>query len=332
MAAPHRPRAHMNSLLRSVAVVVLVSLPAWAGPQVLLFPAVGQPTELTVHGRVLKDAPTKGSNVLSRNLRRLTAPNWEGAPVEVSYRGIHVKTKSGDDGIFEATFKLPPELAAKPGVEEIEARVPGAAARAPVRIVDDAVPFFVISDFDDTVAVTNVIRRRGLVKAALLQDSDTQPVVVGMSDFYQCLIEERAPVTGLAFVSGSPHQYGPRITKFLGNNKFPFAGLYLRDLGPDTLSGYKQPVIRNLLARMKQKVILVGDSGEADPEVYAQIRKEFPDRVLQIYIRDAGRTEDATRFKDMMVFKDAKGAAAHAAKAGYLSQACFDQRFGADAK
>lgn len=310
------------------AATLLACTSALAAPKILLFPAVGRPAEVTVQGRVLKEAPTSGSSVFSRNLRRLTAPNWEGAHVEVRYRGQIVKTRSGDDGIFNATFELPEEKAARPGFGEVEAKVEGASARSVVRIVDDQAPFFVISDFDDTVAITNVISKRGLLKSALLQDADTQPAVPGMSDFYECLIEDLAPSPGLAFVSGSPHQYGGRMMAFLARHGFPIAGLYLRDLGPDTLSGYKQPVIRDLIGRMKQKVILIGDSGEKDPEIYAQMRKEFPDRVLQIYIRDAGRSGDPSRFKDMILFKDAKTAAAHAAAKGYIQQSCFKENFG----
>ena len=325
---PRSPMAHRSPTNLGV-LLVLVALPVWAQPQILLFPAVGQPGEVSVHGRVLKEAPTGGSNVLSKNLRRLTAPNWEGAPVEITWRGVTVNTRSGHDGVFEATFKLPGERRPAPGLDIIEARVPGAVAKTSVRIVDDAAPFIVISDFDDTVAVTNVTSRRGLLKSALLQDGTTQPAVNGMNLFYRCLIDEQpGPTPGLAFVSGSPHQFAPRILTFLTRHGFPLAGLYLRDLGPDTLSGYKQPAIRKILGRMKQKVIFIGDSGEHDPEVYAEMRREFPDRVLEIYIRDAGRTSEPSRFEDMVLFKDGQDAAAHAVKKGYISQACYEQSFG----
>lgn len=312
----------------TVVLALLIAAPAFAAaPHILLFPAIGQPGEVAVHGRVLKQAPSRGSSSLSRNLRRLTTSEWEGAPVELTFAGTTVKTRSGEDGVFEAVFR-PAEGTVTPGLHQVEARVPGAATRSSVRIVADGAPFFVISDFDDTVAISNVIRRRQLLKAALLQDSPTQPAVKGMNGFYQCLVEDRTPNPGLAFVSGSPHQFGPRIAAFLTHNQFPIAGLYLRNWGPDTVSGYKQPVIRRLLGQMKQGAILVGDSGEADPEVYKQIRKEFPGRVKDIYIRDAGRSADAARFEGMVLFKDAREAATHALGKGYIQQACFDRVFG----
>lgn len=313
------------------AVLTLTASAALAAPQILLFPAVGRPQQVTVHGRVLKEAPTRGSNVLSRNLRRLTAPDWEGAPVELTFHGATVKARAGGDGVFEATFSFAADAAPTPGIRQIEARVPGAFARQVVRIVDPRAPFLVISDFDDTVALTHVTDRRRFLAAALLQDADTQPAIPGMSAFYGCLVEEQQIAVPLAFVSGSPHQYAGRIAAFLRRNGFPMAGLYLRDFGPDTLSDYKQPAIRRLLRALDQKVILVGDSGEHDPEVYAQIRREFPDRVLRIYIHDVGHSADAKRFEDMVLFKSAVQAATDAARRGFLSEQCRARRFDAPA-
>ncbi len=325
----HEPRSSRATPVVLAVLLTLGAAPAFAAsPHILLFPAVGQPGEVAIHGRVLKQAPGQGSNTLARNLRRLTASNWEGAPVEVTFAGRTLGTRSGHDGVFEVRFEIP-ERDVLPGLHLVEARVPGAAAqRAAVRIVPDTAPFFVISDFDDTVAQSHVLQRRKIVQTALLKDARTHPVVAGMSGFYQCLVEDRAPGAGLAFVSGSPHQFGPRIATFLQHNGFPVAGLYLRNWGPNTMSGYKQPAIRKLLNQMKQPAILVGDSGEKDPEVYAEIRREFPDRVKDIYIRDAGRTKDRSRFEGMVLFKDAREAAVHAVERGHIGRECFERVFG----
>jgi phosphatidate phosphatase APP1 len=209
------------------------------------------------------------------------------------------------------------------------ARVPDASSISTVRIVDPEAPFLVISDFDDTLAVSRVTSPPGLVQSAFLQDGDTQPKVDGMDGFYRCLVEDRTPTPALAVVSGTPHQYAPRMARFLAKNGFPLAGLYLRDLGPKTLSNYKQPMIRGILANLPQKAVLVGDSGEHDPEVYAQIRQEFPDRVLAVYIRDVGNSSRPDRFKGAVLFRDAKEAARDAVEKGLITQGCFSREFGA---
>lgn len=319
--------AHLPMVRTALLLAVLAS-PAVAAPAVVLFPAVGQTGEVTVMGRVLKEAPTGGTSPLSRNLRRLTAAYWEDVPVVLSFVGQVEKVRTDDDGVFEATFKAPAGKKFSAGLHQVTASVKGASAKATVKVIHDATPFFVISDFDDTVAITNVVSRGKFIDAALLQDSDTQPVVKGMSRFYQCLVEQKTPESGLAFVSGSPHQYAGRIAKFLVRNQFPFSGLYLRNLGVNTLSGYKQPTIRKLIKRMKHDVILIGDSGEQDPEVYAEIKRDFPDRVRAIYIRDAGRAEDPERFNGMVLFQDAREPAKDAVEKGFMSKACYDQAFG----
>ena len=50
---------------------------------------------------------------------------------------------------------------------------------------------------------------------------------------------------------------------------------------------YKLRTVNKLLRRYpKRKFILIGDSGEKDPEVYLQIARNRPDQVVQILIRE----------------------------------------------
>lgn len=303
-------------------MLLAVSGSALARSPVLVFPAVGTPHAVTVSGRVFKAAPTQGSSTLSKNLRRMLAANWEGASVEVRLHGEAIKTVSVHDGNFEVTFVSKEGFPM--GTTRAEAKVPGLPpGGASVDIADEKAPFMVISDFDDTLAQTHVINKGRLIKASLLEDESSQEVVDGMSDFMGCLASEKAARPPFALVSGSPVQYVPRVEAFLGRHRFPIFGLYLRDLGPGTLSGYKQPVIRTLLKAMPFSVVLVGDSGEHDPEIYAQIRSEFPGRVKAIFIRDAGRAEAAERFKEMTLFRTPAEAAAVAERVGLMTAGCY---------
>jgi phosphatidate phosphatase APP1 len=52
-----------------------------------------------------------------------------------------------------------------------------------------------------------------------------------------------------------------------------------------------------------RRYILVGDSGELDPEIYAALAKEHPERVLRVFIRDVtNESADSTRYQQL--FKD----------------------------
>jgi methyltransferase (TIGR00027 family) len=62
----------------------------------------------------------------------------------------------------------------------------------------------------------------------------------------------------------------------------------LRNLGRGTLSGYKEPVLARLAERFPQRFVLVGDSGERDPEISVSFARAHPGRVLAAYARRAG--------------------------------------------
>ncbi len=310
-----------------LALMALTPRLALAAPTVLLFPALGQGERVVVSGRVQAEAASQGSSALSRNLRRLTAPEWEGAEVTVAFDGAVQTATSGEGGAFEVTFSAPPSKPFAPGLYDAQARVAGGAGAAKVEVVSPKAPFFVVSDLDDTLAVTNVNDPKSLFSAALLEDSRTQPVVPGMAAFYRCLRNDKAAPPGFALVSGSPVQYVSRVASFLSVNGFPFFGLYLRDLGVGTLRNYKQPVIRKLIGSLPGRVVLVGDSGEHDPEVYAEIRREQPERVLRVYIHDVGHSNVPARFDGMVLFKDARTAADDAVAQGLASSSCRDQAF-----
>jgi phosphatidate phosphatase APP1 len=50
-----------------------------------------------------------------------------------------------------------------------------------------------------------------------------------------------------------------------------------------------------------RRYILIGDSGELDPEVFSHLKARFPDQVQKIVIRDvvAARANDPGRLRDV---------------------------------
>jgi phosphatidate phosphatase APP1 len=282
-------------------VIALVPSAARGETPALLLPAsLGRPDRVWIAGRVLNEAQGEEGPVVARNLRQLAASNRVGAAVEVTFLGRTAQTMSGHDGEFEVSIAAAPGAPFPPGAQPLSVAAGGAKAQGVVHVVPESAPFLLVSDFDDTVAVTRVKSARGLVTAALFEDGDTQPAVPGMDALYRCLAG-RAP---LLFVSGSPIQFAPRIARFLEKNAFPPAALYLRNLGFKTLSGYKEPVLRLLAERFSQPFVLVGDSGEKDPEIYAAFAKQHPGRVMRIYVRRAGDPGPAARYSDALLFSD----------------------------
>jgi phosphatidate phosphatase APP1 len=63
----------------------------------------------------------------------------------------------------------------------------------------------------------------------------------------------------------------------------------------------KPPQIIAIIKRYpERKFILVGDSGEKDPEVYAQIQQMFPQQIKKILIRNVtAESADNDRFQSL---------------------------------
>ncbi len=158
----------------------------------------------------------------------------------------------------------------------------------------------VISDIDDTVKVTNIPAGTNVVvRNTFFRDFVAAP---SMAVTYQSW-------KGAAFhyVSGSPWQlYGP-LSEFLVSDKvgFPEGTFHMRQVSKNLLSGDTWEGLKDLVsdenATFEQKLsqiseimqrfpertfILVGDSGERDPEVYREIRRRFSNQVQEIIIRD----------------------------------------------
>ena len=83
--------------------------------------------------------------------------------------------------------------------------------------------------------------------------------------------------------------------------------------------------------------ILVGDSGQEDPEIYAQVMRDFPGRVLAAYIRSVheapARTATLATLSEEMeslgaqlvVVEDTVAAARHAAAKGWIDVAAVER-------
>jgi phosphatidate phosphatase APP1 len=307
--------------VRALALLLLaITAPAAADDPALLVPAaLGRTDVAWVAGRVLEEEQGKHGPTFLRNARSLTNGNLVGARVEVRFLGRTATAVSGHDGEFEVEIPAAPGDPFPPGAQPVEVSTGRVTAASTVHVVPPDAPFLVVSDFDDTVAVTHVESKRQVLKSTFLRDGETQPAVEGMAALYRCLAASGAR---FAFVSGSPVQLTPRIARFLEKNGFPPAALFLRNLGPGTLAGYKEPVLRTLAARFPQPLVLVGDSGEKDPEIYAALSAARPGRVRRIYVRRAGPPGPASRYDGALLFGDPAEALRDAAGLGLVAAGC----------
>lgn len=161
----------------------------------------------------------------------------------------------------------------------------------------------VISDIDDTIKDTHVLDRHELMMNTFVRPFKS---IVGMADIYNSLAKYDAR-TSFHYISGSPHQLYPVLQDFLRDNEFPKGSLHLRRVKiheelfakGSTTQRHKLIEIRALLEQFPQRqFVLIGDSGESDPETYAEAVKAYPKQIIGIYIRDVtGQMADNDRYQ-----------------------------------
>jgi hypothetical protein len=147
----------------------------------------------------------------------------------------------------------------------------------------------VISDIDDTIKDSQVSPLRQLLTNTFLREFRS---VAGMAELYR---DWASLGCQFHYVSSSPWQLLDPLQQLCQEEQFPAGTFHLRTfrLGTDLVRKMllrqrgKAIVIQSLLATFPQrKFVLVGDSGERDPEIYCRAAKRFPDQVKAIYIRD----------------------------------------------
>ena len=90
------------------------------------------------------------------------------------------------------------------------------------------------------------------------------------------------------YVSSSPWNLHAFLLAFIRHQDFPLGPVLLRDLlGNRHGREQKHTRIREVLdLHPDLSFVLLGDSGEHDPQIYADIVREYPDRILAVYIRE----------------------------------------------
>ncbi len=247
----------------------------------------------------------------SRRLNLLIADNERDKEIVVNIAGRQVPmAASAANGHFESTIVLPAAEVAKFAKDDlITFSMPKSAndtrefSGAVKLVTPNGVS--VISDIDDTVKISNVGDHRSLLEQTFFLDFAAAP---GMADQYDVWLQE-----GVAFhyVSSSPWQLYSPLREFLQHAGFPWATFSLKAIRfrDETLldlfkegTETKPAAIRRILDRYPMRqFILVGDSGEQDPEVYAALMRDRPDQIQRVYIRNV-TAEDSANDRFSTVF------------------------------
>lgn len=159
----------------------------------------------------------------------------------------------------------------------------------------------VISDIDDTIKISEVHDKRALLANTFLRAFQPVP---NMADFYNRLAQQ-GKIT-FHYVSASPWQLYQPLAQFITEKGFPEGSFHLRLFRWKDKTFFKffkssrehkMKTIHSLIECCQQRrFILIGDSGENDPEIYASIAHQYPKQIKHIFIRDV-TGEKTTRYE-----------------------------------
>lgn len=283
--------------------------------QILSYGGLGRPEKLMLKGRVLvarKSTRYESDDDFWDDLvnmyRRLNTTEIPGARVKVSAAGVVIETMTDEEGYFDVELDAA-EQAFSPPFQPVELELMGAEGdeavvtrtRVPVRSPEAS--FLVISDIDDTVVHTQATNLLAMARATFLGNASSRTPFAGVSALYNALVDGPSGDDGnpLVFISRSPWNLFDLFDQFCDLQDIP-AGrtIYLRDWGfsregltSARSKGHKFSLIRRVLEfEPDLPVILIGDSGQKDPEIYHAISDEHPGRLLGAFIRDVSLTRN----------------------------------------
>jgi phosphatidate phosphatase APP1 len=198
----------------------------------------------------------------------------------------------------------------------------------------------IISDIDDTVMETGAANILRMIRITFFNNAHTRLPFEGVAAFYRAL--ERGPTltchNPVFYVSSGPWNLYDMISDFFAVQSMPLGPILLQDFGVDREKFIKvahrahklEQIERIMRLYPRMRFVLIGDSGQHDPEIYEQVVADLPGRVVAIYIREvtsgkrSAEVEQIRRRLEaegipMILSPDTEAAAEHAVSSGLIS-------------
>ncbi|MCB0060494.1 MAG: DUF2183 domain-containing protein [Caldilineaceae bacterium] len=331
--------------------------------QLMPYYGYGTETWLRLQGRVLQshhllamEKPNPDVDTIWDNLHtmyhRFASKEVADVAVSAHFQAQTLQASSDREGYFAFEFILKQPLATEQLWHSVAltAGTPQSATDAGTGIVPTAatgkvlVPrltsnFGIISDIDDTVLQTNATNLLKMARIVFLNSAHTRLPFEGVAAFYAALHRgsSGAEQNPIFYVSSSPWNLYDLLVEFMNIHGIPAGPLFLQDYGlePDKFitashQAHKLAAIVQIIRSYPDlNFILIGDSGQDDPEIYVDVLQQFPERICAIYIRDVSTAARKTAVEtliaqanqldvDMLLVADTQAAASHAYSQGWI--------------
>lgn len=330
----------------------------WLGhPMILPYIGFGNHCEIYLRGRVIEDkglskAPERTSfwqNIIAM-IKRYMSDEIPGVRVQANFFGECQISETNEYGEFEFHFQLQhciPEgsawhkisLTLLDNVVENQGTI---TAEAEVMISQFQSRYGIISDIDDTILISHSTSVFKKLRLMLLKNAVTRMPFEGVAAFYRALHNGKTSAFNpIFYVSSSEWNLYDLLVDFCEHQNIPKGTFMLKDLKLGLFrmfrSGrgkhnHKLIKIRHILTTFSHlNFILVGDSGQRDPEIYREVIQEFPGRILAVYIRDVSSKKRHEQVQEMarqmllqnvemLLVKDTEAAALHGIDKGIISK------------
>ncbi len=312
--------------------------------------------DVYLHGSVMENKGIKKphakqsvfTNMLAM-IKRYVSDEISGVRIEISCRDQKKIIETSALGIFHCQFSFPGCKVSESYFETVHYRLidklveqqPIVEAEGKVLVVHQRLALGIISDIDDTIMVSHSIRPLRKIRLMLFKNAYGRVPFEGVSALYQALHKGRKDQDSfnpVFYVSSSEWNLYDLLEDFFNIRGIPAGPLLLQELQHSIIKfwksgggthNHKLVKIGLLLSFFEDlSFILIGDSGQRDPELYLQAVEKFPGRIKAVYIRSVGKRKkkkhlEIARQMDsynvpMLLINDSSEVAQHAKEQGFI--------------
>lgn len=331
------------------------------GPAFQTYRGYGSRERVFLIGRVLQH-PYFGiganDNTVGRDLvdvlRRFFRRGAPGVTVQAQLADATQRVETDDDGFFRIDMRLPGPLPDDRVWHfvtlslDADGTADSATSKAAIYVPPLSAKFVVVSDIDDTVVFTGVANKLMMMWRLFVSGAKSRVAFPGVAALYAGLHtgasgRDRNP---MLYVSRGPWSIYEVLDTFFNHHRIPNGPvLFLRHWGltlqsplPRRTVNHKYDLIRTMLSIYEDRpFILIGDSGQHDPEIYSRLVRENPGRIQAVYIRNVSRSPERTdaiealaqdlvdEGSSLVLAADSFAIAEHAAKHGLIASGALSR-------
>ena len=271
-------------------------------PRIEPYTGFGTPRRVRIMARVLSSPRGPGARPqpVKRGFRAFLALPAPEQRVLISVADQAIEATSDRGGYIDIEVDLPPEAPLAPGWNHVTLTTVSphpSMIRAGLLVIGNEVRLGVISDIDDTAMVTAVPKALVAAWNMLWVRTATRQAVRGMPELYAAIASQH-PEAPFVYLSAGAWNTARTIRRFLVRHGFPAGPLLLTDFGPTNTRFFRSgrehktsSLIRLFETFPHIRWVLLGDDGQADPEIYSTAAREHSDHVAAIGIRTLTRRQ-----------------------------------------